>query len=87
MPTSDPLVPGTDAIGTAFVLFFLTAYHDDVRLDPVVAGEGGTGIAPFAPDLDVLVQREFGLGHGILFFCLILRKFPSDPISNVEKSG
>jgi hypothetical protein len=32
----------------------------------VVAGNSGTAVTPLSIDLDVLVQREFGLSHGIL---------------------
>jgi len=58
-----------------------------MRLDFVVAGDSGTEVSPLSVNLNMLVERELGLCHGIVLFGLILRNFPSDPISNVENFG
>ena len=69
------------------MLLLLTADHDDVRLDFIVAGDCGTEVSPLSINLNMLVERELGLCQGIVLFGLILRNFPSDPISNVENFG
>jgi hypothetical protein len=48
------------------VLLLLSANQNDMGFDFVVAGNSGTAVTPLSIDLDVLVQREFGLSHGIL---------------------
>ena len=53
----------TDAFASAFLL---SANQNDIGFDFVVAGNGGTAVMPLSIELDVLVQREFGLSNGIL---------------------
>ncbi len=48
------------------MLLLLTADHDNIRLDFIVACDGGTEVSPLSVDLNMLVQREFGLANGIL---------------------
>jgi len=56
----------TNTIRSVLVLLLLSANQNDMGFDFVVAGNGGTAVTPLSIYLDVLVQREFGMSHGIL---------------------
>ena len=73
VPYIDPLVFVAHAVGAVLVLLLLTADHDDMRLDFIVACDGGTEVSPLSVDLNMLVQREFGLCQRNSPRCVILR--------------
>jgi hypothetical protein len=52
-----------DAVGAFFVLLFLSADHNNVRLDLPVGVDDCSAVTPLAADLDVLVKLELWVGH------------------------
>jgi hypothetical protein len=52
-----------DAVGTFFVLLFLSADHNNVGLNLPVGVDRCSAVTPLAADLDVLVKLEFWLAH------------------------
>ena len=52
-----------DAVGAFFVLFFLSADHDNVGLDLPVGVVRCARVTPLAADFDVLIKLKLWLGH------------------------
>ena len=61
-----PAQPGSGISSFSAKGLLLSANQNDMGFDFVVAGNSGTAVTPLSIDLDVLVQREFGLSQGIL---------------------